>query len=49
MVEIRDTIIELEVGQEMVMEGMTGMIIDQATEETISDRIEETKGIEIEV
>ena len=49
MTETIDPIIELEVGLEMVMEGMIGIIIDQAIEVTISDRIEETKGIEIEV
>ena len=49
MIETIGPIIELEVGLEMVMEGMTGMVIDQAIEGTISDRIMETKGIEIEV
>ena len=49
MTETIDPIIELELGLEMVMEGMICMLIDQAIEGTISDRIEETKGIEIEV
>ena len=49
MTETIDPIVELVVSLEMVMEGMTGMIKDQPTEGTISDRIKETKGIEIEV
>ena len=49
MIETIDPIIELAVGLEMAMEGMIGMIIDQAIEGTISDMIEETKGIKIEV
>ena len=49
MIETIDPIIEPAVGLEMAMEGIVGMIIDQAIEGTISDRIEETKGIEREV
>ena len=53
MAKIIDPIIELGVGQgmvmEMVIEEMTGMTVDQIIEETISDRTIETKGIEIEV
>ena len=48
-----DPIIELGVGQEIVMEmvieEMTGMIVGQIIEETISDSTIETKGIEREV
>ena len=53
MIEITDPIIELGVGQEMVMEmeieEMTDIKIDQIIEETISDRTVETKGMGIEV
>ena len=49
MIEAVDPIIELEVGLEMVMEGMIGRIIDQAIEGTVLDRIKETTGREIEV
>ena len=49
MIETIKPIIELIVGLEMAMEGMICMIIDQAIEGTTSDRIKETKGIEIEV
>ena len=53
MIEITDPIIELGVGQEMVMEmvieEMTGMTVDQIMEETISGRTMVRKGIEIEV
>ena len=53
MIEITDPIIELGVGQEIVMEmvikEMTGMTVDQVIEETISDSTMETKGTEIKV
>ena len=46
-IETIDPTIELEVGLEMAMEGMIGMMVDQTIEGTILDRIKETKGIEV--
>ena len=50
LTEVRGLIIELGVDQEMVMEieGMTGLIIDNATEEKISHKIIMSKDIEQE-
>ena len=51
LTEVTGLIIELGVDQEMIMEieGMTGLIIDKATEEKISDKIMVSKDIEQEV
>ena len=51
LTEVTGLIIELGVDQEMIMEieGMTGLIIDKATEEKISDKIVVSKDIEQEV
>ena len=51
LTEITGLIIELGADQEMIMEieGMTGLIIDKATEEKISDKIMVSKDIEQEV
>ena len=48
LTEVTGLIIELGVDQEMIMgiEGMTGLIIDKATEEKISDKIVVSKDIE---
>ena len=49
--EVTGLIIELGVDQEMIMgiEGITGLKIDKATEEKISDKIMVSKDIEQEV
>ena len=51
LTEDTSLIIELGADQEMIMEigGMTGLIIDKATEEKISDKIVVSKDIEQEV
>ena len=51
LTEVTGPIIELGVDQEVIMEieGMTGLIIDKATEEKISDKIMMSKDIEQEV
>ena len=51
LTEVTGLIIELGVDQEMIMEieGMTGLTIDIATEEKISDKIVVSKDIEQEV
>ena len=48
LTEVTGQIIELGVDQEMIMEieGMTGFIIDKATEEKISDKVVVSKDIE---
>ena len=48
LTEVTGLIIELGVDQEMIMEieGMTGLIINKATEEKISDKIMVSKYIE---
>ena len=51
LTEVTGLIIELGVDQEMIMEieRMTGLIIDKATEEKISDKVMVSKDIEQEV
>ena len=51
LTEVTGLIIELGVDQEMIMgiEGMTGLIIDKATEEKISEKMVVSKDIEQEV
>ena len=51
LTEVTVLIIELGVGQEMIMEieGMTGLITEKATEEKISDKIVVSKDMEEEV